>query len=191
MIIKLIGFFTEDTAQSALQYFYFEKYQLFNDSAIIMKFVIGLLVLLKSLNTLRAAASAVDNKLAKRDSMYILVYVMLTVVPFLRMIGLIVQAIRGGSLVRAGCLEYRVSFNSGPNVKSLESYEVDYQRHFQWDDFYMMARDEGRYFNENNATLKRLNVTPFNTQCLIAIDYIYLIGEIMNNTSTNLNELFF
>ena len=112
----------------------------------------------------------------KRDLMYVLVYVMLTVVPFLRMVGLLVQAIRGGSLVRASCLEYRVSFNSGPSIRSLESNEVDYQNHFQWDDFYMMARDEGKYFNENNATMKRFNVTPFNTQCLIAVDYLYLIG---------------
>ena len=93
------------------------------------------------------------------------------------MVGLLVQAIRGGSLVRAGCLEYRVSFNSGPSIRSLESNELDYQNHFQWDDFYMMARDEGKYFNENNATMKRFNVTPFNSQCLIAIDYLYLIGE--------------
>ena len=178
MIIKLIGFFTEDTAQSALQYFYFEKYQLFNDAAIIMKFIIGILVFLKSLKTLVGAASEVGwKKIQKRDIMYVLVYVMLTVVPFLRMVGLLVQASRGGSLVRAGCLEYRVSFNSGPSIRSLESNELDYQNHFQWDDFYMMARDEGKYFNENNATMKRFNVTPFNSQCLIAIDYLYLIGE--------------
>ena len=179
MIIKLVGFFTEDTAQSALQYFYFEKYQLYNDAAIIMKFVIGLLVLLKSLNTLRGAASNVGFKmLQKRDLMYVLVYVMLTVVPFLRMIGLIVQAKRGGSLVRAGCLEYRVSFDSELNIRDLKSHEVDYQTHFQWDDFYMMARDDGLFFNENNVTYKRLGVTPFNSQCLIALDYSYLIGEL-------------
>ena len=178
MMIKLIGFFTGDTAQDALQYFYFEKYQLYNDAAITMKFIIGILVLLKSLSTLGKAAAEVGlKKLQKRDVIFVLVYIMLTVMPFLRMIGLLVQAIRGGSLIRAGCLEYRVSFNSGPSIKSLESNRLDYQRQFQWDDFYMMARDEGKYFNENNATLKRLNVTPFNTQCLIAIDYIYLIGE--------------
>ena len=121
------------------------------------------------------------QKLQKRDIMYVLVYVMLTVVPFLRMVGLLVQASRGGSLVRAGCLEYRVSFNSGPGIRSLESNELDYQTHFQWDDFYMVARDEGKYFNENNATMKRFNVTPFNSQCLIAIDYLYLIGELILN----------
>ena len=179
MIIKLIGFYTEDTAQSTLQYFYFEKYQLYNDAAIIMKFIIGILVLLKSFNTLRAAASEVGfKKIQKRDLMYVLVYVMLTVVPFLRMIGLIVQAKRGGSLVRAGCLEYRISFDSERNIRDLQSFEVDYQTHVQWDDFYMMARDEGKFFNENNVTLKRFIVTPFNTQCLIAIDYLYLIGEL-------------
>ena len=110
--------------------------------------------------------------------MYVLVYAMLTVVPFLRMIGLIVQAKRSGSLVRAGCLEYRISFDSERNIRDLQSFEVNYQTHVQWDDFYMMARDEGKFFNENNATLKRFNVTPFNTQCLIAIDYLYLIGEL-------------
>ena len=143
-----------------------------------MKFIIGLLVLLKSLNTLRGAAIKVGfGKLQKRDFLYALVYTMLTVVPFLRMIGLIVQAKRGGSLVRAGCLEYRISFDSERNIRDLQSFEVDYQTHVQWDDFYMIARVEGKFFNENNATLKRFIVTPFNTQCLIAIDYLYLIGE--------------
>lgn len=177
MLIKIVGFFTEDTAQSVLQYFYFEKYQLYNDVSIIMKFVIGLLVVLKSLNVLRGAASEVGWKhVIKRDMLLVIVYVLLTIVPFLRFIGLIIQARRGQSLIRAGCLEYRISFDSQPNFRTLESYEVDYQTHHQWDDFYTMARDQGKFFNENNSTMKRLNVTPFNSQCMIAIDYVYLIG---------------
>ena len=37
-LIKVVGFFLEDTAQSVFQYFYFEKYQMDGDVVIINKF---------------------------------------------------------------------------------------------------------------------------------------------------------
>ena len=64
---KVIGFFTEDTAQSILQYFYFEKYQMDGDVIIIFKFVVGLLVTGKSLLTLALAYNQTKNQMKKID----------------------------------------------------------------------------------------------------------------------------
>ena len=35
---------------------------------------------------------------------------------------------------------------------------------------------EQKFYNENNATLKRLYLKPFNSKCLTATDYTYLTG---------------
>ena len=74
-------------------------------------------------------------------------------------------------------LEYQISFASNPNIREIDQYELDYQQNYQWDTFYLMGRDEQKLYNENNATYKRLYVTPFNTQCLTEIDYCYLVGK--------------
>ena len=63
----MIGFFTEDTAQSVLQYFYFEKYQMDGDVIIIFKFVVGLLVTGKSLLTLALAYNQSKNNMKRID----------------------------------------------------------------------------------------------------------------------------
>merc|ERR1712035_276795 len=63
--VKFVGFFAEDTAQSVLQYFYFEKYQTEGDIIIIVKFIIGLLVTAKSLLTLVLAYTGVGEKIKK------------------------------------------------------------------------------------------------------------------------------
>ena len=98
-------------------------------------------------------------------------------VPVFRLVGLMIQASKRGSMIRAGCLEYQISFASNPNIREIDQYELDYQQNYQWDTFYLMGRDEQKFYNENNATYKRLYVTPFNTQCLTEIDYCYLIGK--------------
>ena len=174
--IKFVGFFTEDTAQSVLQYFYFEKYQMDGDIIIIVKFTIGLLVTAKSLLVLFLAYKDVKQNIKKIDYLTTYVYVLLSVVPVFRLLGLMVQANKRGSLIRAGCLEYQISFANNPNVREIDQYKLDYQQNYQWDTFYLMGRDEQKFYNENNATYKRLYVTPFNTQCLTMIDYCYLMG---------------
>ena len=174
---KLVGFFTEDTAQSVLQYFYFEKYQMDGDIVIIVKFIIGLLVTAKSFFTLFRAWQGVKQSIKKIDYLTVFVYVILSIVPVFRLIGLMIQASKRGSLVRAGCLEYQISFANTPNIREIDQYELDYHHNYQWDTFYLMGRDEQKFYNENNATYKRLYVTPFNKQCLTRIDYCYLIGK--------------
>ena len=107
---------------------------------------------------------------------------MLSIVPVFRLIGLMVQASKRGSMIRAGCLEYQISFASNPSIRETDQYELDYQQNYQWDTFYLMGRDKQKFYNENNATYKRLYVTPFNTHCLTEIDYCYLTGN--SNFST-------
>ena len=177
--MKFVGFFTEDTAQSVLQYFYFEKYQMDGDIVIIVKFVIGLLVTLKSLFTLFQAWNGAKENIKKIDYLTMVVYVLLTIVPVFRLVGLMIQASTRGSLIRAGCLEYQISFANNPNIRDIDQYELDYHHNYQWDTFYLMGRDEQKFYNENNATYKRLYVKPFNTQCLTGIDYCYLIGKVV------------
>merc|ERR1712176_1030980 len=75
-----------------------------------------------------------------------------------------------------GCLEYKISFTENPNIREIDQYKLDYHQNYQWDTFYLMGRDEQKFYNENNATYKRLYVTPFNKQCLTMIDYCYLMG---------------
>ena len=176
--MKFVGFFTEDTAQSVLQYFYFEKYQMDGDIIIIVKFIIGLLVSAKSLLTLALAYNGQKEEKKKIDFFTMFVYVLLSVVPVFRLVGLMIQASKRGSMIRAGCLEYQISFASNPNIREIDQYEVDYQQNYQWDTFYLMGRDEQKFFNENNATYKRLYVTPFNKQCLTEVDYCYLVGKL-------------
>ena len=180
--IKLVGFFTEDTVQSIMQYFYFEKYQMDGDIVIIIKFIIGLLVTMKSLLTLFQAWNGVKQSIKKIDYLTIFVYVILSVVPVFRLVGLIIQASKRGSMIRAGCLEYQVSFADNPNIREIDQYKLDYHHNYQWDTFYLMGRDEQKFYNENNATFKRLYVTPFNTQCLTVVDYCYLIGKTIFKT---------
>ena len=175
-VIKVVGFFTEDTAQSVVQYFYFEKYQMDGDVIIIFKFIVGLLVTCKSLLTLALAYNQAKNNMKKNDFITAFVYILLVLVPVLRLIGLMIQASKRGSMIRAGCLEYEISFASNPNIRNIDQYELDYQQNYQWDTFYLMGRDEQKFYNENNATYKRLYVTPFNKQCLTMIDYCYLMG---------------
>ena len=176
--MNFLGFFTENTAQDALQYFYFEKYQMDGDIIIIVKFTIGLLISAKSFLTLALAYKGVRRNIKKIDFLTIIVYVMLSIVPVFRLIGLMQQASKQGSLIRAGCLEYQISFANNPNIRQIDQYELDYQQNYQWDTFYLMGRDEQKFYNENNATYKRLYVTPFNTQCLTEIDYCYLVGQL-------------
>ena len=176
--VKLVGFFTEDTAQSVLQYFYFEKYQMDGDIVIIVKFIVGLLVITKSLLALGLAWKGVEQRIKKIDYLTVFVYVLLSIVPVFRLIGLILQASKRGSIIRAGCLEYQISFADTPNIREIDQYELDYHHNYQWDTFYLMGRDEQKFYNENNATYKRLYVTPFNTKCLTGIDYCYLIGTV-------------
>ena len=147
------------------------------DIIIIVKFIIGLLVTVKSLLTLALAYTGVKQNIKKIDYLTMFVYVLLSIVPVFRLVGLIIQASRRGSMIRAGCLEYQISFASNPNIREIDQYELDYQQNYQWDTFYLMGRDEEKFYNENNATYKRLYVTPFNTECLTKIDYCYLIGE--------------
>ena len=175
-IVKMIGFFTEDTAQAVLQYFYFEKYQMDGDIVIIIKFLIGLLMTGKSLVTLAFAVSTVKAKsLKKKDCFIISIYLMLTLIPVLRLIGLMIQARKKGSMIRAGCLEYMIKFTDNPSIRQIDPYDIDYHHNYQWDTFYLMGRDQQKFYNENNATLKRLYVTPFNSSCLLPIDYLYFI----------------
>ena len=174
--MKFVGFFTENTVQDVLQYFYFEKYQMDGDIIIIVKFIIGLLVTAKSLLALFLAYKGVKQNIKKIDFLTIFVYVLLSIVPVFRLVGLMIQASKRGSLIRAGCLEYKISFANNPNIRDIDQYELDYQQNYQWDTFYLMGRDEQKFYNENNATYKRLYVTPFNTQCLTEIDYCYLVG---------------
>ena len=176
-IFRFVGFFTEDTSQSVLQYFYFEKYQMDRDIVIIVKFTVGLLVTAKSLFVLALAYRDAKQKLKRIDYLTMFIYVLLSIVPVFRWAGLMKQASNGGSLIRAGCLEYQISFANNPNVREIDQYELDYQQNYQWDTFYLMGRDEQKFYNENNATYKRLYVTPFNTQCLTGIDYCYLMGK--------------
>ena len=175
-IIKIVGFFTEDTAQSVVQYFYFEKYQMDGDVIIIFKFVIGLLVTGKSLLTLALAYNQAKNDMKKIDYITAFVYILLVLVPVFRLVGLMVQANKRGSMIRAGCLEYRLGFSDNLNIRQKDQYEIDYQHNYQWDIFYLMGRDEGKFFNENSADFKRLYVTPFTSQCMTVNDYMYLTG---------------
>ena len=147
------------------------------DIVIIIKFIIGLLVMIKSLITLVLAYNGVKQKIKKIDNLTMLVYVLLSVVPVFRLIGLMIQASRRESMIRAGCLEYQISFTDNLNIREIDQYGLDYHHNYQWDTFYLMGRDEQKFYNENNATFKRLYVTPFNTQCLTVIDYFYLIGN--------------
>ena len=177
-ISKVFGFFLENTAQSVLQYFYLEKYQMDGDVVIIFKFIIGILVTGKALLTLLLAVIRVKKENMKpKDWFTALVYIMLTIVPLFRLIGLMIQAAQTGSMIRAGCLEYQISFTNHPTIRSIDPYSIDYHHNYQWDTFYLMGRDHNKFYNENNATLKRLYLNPFNSQCLTAIDYMYLIGE--------------
>ena len=176
--IRFVGFFTENTAQGALQYFYFEKYQMDGDLVKIVKFIIGLLVIGKGLITLGLAYIGVRQKMKKIDYVTMLVYILISITPLFRLIGLIIQASEQGSMIQAGCLEYQISFANNPNVREIDQYKLDYQQNYQWDTFYLMGRDQQKFYNENNATYKRLYVTPFNTQCLTAIDYCYLMGKL-------------
>ena len=175
-IIKIVGFFTEDTAQSVLQYFYFEKYQMDGDVIIIFKFVVGLLVTAKSLLTLVLAYNQAKNRMKKIDFITAFVYILLVLVPVFRLVGLMVQAGKRGSMIRAGCLEYRLAFSDNLNIRQKDQYEIDYQHNYQWDIFYLMGRDYGKFFNENSADFKRIYVTPFTSQCMTVNDYMYLIG---------------
>ena len=175
-VIKIVGFFTEDTAQSVVQYFYFEKYQMDGDVIIIFKFVVGLLVTCKSLLTLALAYNQAKNNMKKIDFITAFVYILLVLVPVLRLIGLMIQASKRGSMIRAGCLEYRLAFSDNLNIRQKDQYEVDYQHNYQWDIFYLMGRDEGKFYNENSANFKRLYVTPFTSQCMTVNDYMYLTG---------------
>ena len=176
-IVKFIGFFTEDTAQSVLQYFYFEKYQMDGDIVIIFKFVIGLVLAGKSFFTLYQAYDLVKDKIKKIDYITASMYLLVSTVPVFRLIGLMIQASKRGSMIRAGCLEYEIRFSNNRNIREIEQNEIDYHNNYQWDTFYLMGRDQQKFYNENNATYKRLNVTPFNKQCLTRIDYCYLIGK--------------
>ena len=175
--MKLVGFFTEDTAQSVLQYFYFEKYQMDGDIVIIIKFVIGLLVTGKSLLTLFLAFKGVATEMKKIDYLTAFVYFLLSVVPVIRLIGLMIQASNKGSKIRAGCLEYRLSFAHAKNIREIDHYELDYHHNYQWDSFYLTGRDKQMLYNENNSTMKRFYVTPFNSKCLTVTDYVYIIGK--------------
>ena len=147
------------------------------DIVIIVKFIIGLLVTLKSLFTLFQAWRGAQENMNKIDFLTMIVYVLLTVVPVFRLVGLMIQASKRGSMIRAGCLEYQISFADNPNIREIDQYELDYHHNYQWDTFYLMGRDEQKFYNENNATYKRLYVTPFNKQCLTDIDYCYLTGK--------------
>ena len=148
------------------------------DIIIIVKFIIGLLVTVKALLTLYQAWSGVKQNIKKIDYLTMFVYVLLSMVPVFRLIGLMVQASKRGSMIRAGCLEYQISFLNNPNIREIDQYELDYHHNYQWDTFYLMGRDQQKFYNENNSTYKRLYVKPFNTQCLTGIDYSYLIGKI-------------
>ena len=176
-LIKVVGFFLEDTAQSVLQYFYFEKYQMDGDIVIIFKFVIGLVLAAKSFFTLYQAYDLVKDKIKKIDYITASIYLLVSIVPVFRLVGLMIQASKRGSLIRAGCLEYEIRFSNNRNIREIEQIEIDYHNNYQWDTFYLMGRDQLKFYNENNATYKRLNVTPFNKRCLTEIDYCYLIGK--------------
>ena len=79
-------------------------------------------------------------------------------------------------MIRAGCLSYEISFADQPSIRQIDPYELDYHHNYQWDTFYSEARDNAKFYNENNATHTRLYLTPFNKQCLTQIDYCYLIS---------------
>ena len=147
------------------------------DFVIIVKFMIGLRVTGKAVLALILAIVRVGkDNLNRKDWFIAFTYVLMSLVPVLRLIGLIVQAMKKGSYVRAGCLEYQISFANQPSIREIDPYKLDYQNNYQWDTFYLMGRDEDKFYNENNATLKRLYVKPFNSQCMLAVDYLYLIG---------------
>ena len=79
-------------------------------------------------------------------------------------------------MIRAGCLSYEISFADQPSMRQIDPYELDYHHNYQWDTFYSEARDNAKFYNENNATHTRLFLTPFNKQCLTQIDYCYLVS---------------
>ena len=79
-------------------------------------------------------------------------------------------------MIRAGCLSYEISFADQPSIRQIDPYELDYHHNYQWDTFYSEARDNAKFYNENNATHTRLFLTPFNKQCLTQIDYCYLVS---------------
>ena len=120
-------------------------------------------------------AAVKANNLKKKDHFIIIIYLMLTLIPVLRLIGLMFQASKKGSMIRAGCLEYQIEFTDNPSIREIDPYELDYHHNYQWDTFYLMGRDQQKFYNENNATQKRLYVTPFNTQCLLPVDYVYFV----------------
>ena len=102
---------------------------------------------------------------------------MLTLIPVLRLIGLIIQAGKKGSMIRAGCLKYVIKFTDNPSIRETDPYELDYHHNYQWDSFYLTGRDKQMLYNENNSTMKRFYVTPFNSKCLTVTDYVYIIGK--------------
>ena len=131
-ITKVVGFFTVDTSQSVLRYFYFKKYPMDGDIVIVVKFFVGLLMIGYSLLILAFAVFALKLKNMKRkDWLIASVYVILSIVPVFRLIRLIIQASNKGSMIRADCLEYRISFTNNQTIHEIDQYELDYYHNYQ------------------------------------------------------------